>query len=161
AVAGYAVDAVLRILCGGDDGQRVAAAGGRVVVECGQAAVAAAAAHHETVGRAGAGTAEHQVRAVGAGDDGGADAGVVAGLVDGVANLGQRVVALGEIQAHRLAIHREGERAGAHLGAAVGERAGGGLECGGQLGDVDLVAAADRGAGGRGTEDVGVGGGHR
>src|SRR3546814_13197505 len=56
-----------------DDGERIAAAGRRVVVERSQVAVAAAAADGEAVGGARAGAAEHQVRAIAAVDDGGAD----------------------------------------------------------------------------------------
>src|SRR3546814_10677305 len=70
-----------------DDGERIAAAGRSVVVERSQVAVAAAAADGEAVGGDRAGAAEHQVRAIAAVDDGGADDGIVAGLVDGVANL--------------------------------------------------------------------------
>src|SRR5690606_2814778 len=118
-------------------------AGGAVGVpgERGQAAIATAGGDPQRAGAAGVERVEHQVRAVVAGDDAGAEGPAGGRGVDRVADAGQGVVGFVDRDFDRGLAGADDERAGADRGIG-GEGAGAELVGGGQGQHFDLVAAA-------------------
>ena len=108
---------------------------------------------------AGLGAAQHQTRAGVVGNDGGADARFLAGLIDGVTHAGQRVVAGVDGDRRQLGVaDGDVQRTAVELGIGrVGDGLEGNLAAGGKAVDLDLVGASHRALGGARLENVFVG----